>query len=143
MQESMRTEPRFGRDQGPGGRSEPPHRGHVARSLIRRALVVGSLLLFSGGIASLAQADVTIEADGRRILTPPKQIQTALDGVALLSRQDAPAVSGRTMRNGRTLRARPTEPVVVGLVGCPGCTETLHAIGGVFVETRWRLRGRR
>lgn len=38
------------------------------------------------------------------------------------------------------LHARPTQPVSFGLLGCHGCTWTLEALGGIFLDVDERGR---
>ncbi len=72
---------------------------------------------------------------GRSARTGPKGTQSRLDAIALdAPRSAADRRSGRTIRSGRHLRAHPTEEISVGIVGCPGCTILLEALGGVFIE---------
>lgn len=87
----------------------------------------------------------TIEDQGRRTQTGPKGLQVAVDGMPLIEERTSPTVSGYSVaEEGRLLRARPTQPVSVGLLGCPGCTWVLEAIGGVFVDADGRTNfGRR
>lgn len=103
------------------------------------------LLLMLGAPPAASETGLT-EA-GRSSRTGPKSTQSQLDGIPLDSpRSVADRASGRTIRGGRHLEARPTEAISVGIVGCPGCTILLEALGGVFIErdaTRHAPRSRR
>ena len=87
-------------------------------------------------LPSMAAADVSIESQGRFTRTGPKQPQSEFNGRQI----DGPVQerpSGRTLSTrGRHLHAQPTLRVSVGIIGCPGCTEALEAIGGVVVDER-------
>ena len=103
----------------------------LAATLITVAVVLNAPIAFAGV--------ETIEDQGRRTQTGPKGLQVAVDGIPLVEEQTSPTPSGRSVQeNGRLLRARPTQPVSVGLLGCPGCTWVLEAIGGVFVDVDGR-----
>jgi len=111
------------------------------RSLI--GVVTSLPLLLMLGVAPAASETGLTEA-GRSARTGPKHTQSQLDEIPLdappvpsaliPSRAAADRESGRTIRGGRQLEARPTEAVSVGIVGCPGCTILLEALGGVFIE---------
>jgi len=87
-----------------------------------------------------AWSDVERTEAGRSTRTGPKGLQRALDHLSLEEPGGRSRESGRQIRNGRLLRAAPTEPISVGIVGCPGCTTLLQAIGGVFIERPARRR---
>jgi hypothetical protein len=82
-----------------------------------------------------AASETGLTEAGRSSRTGPKGTQSGLDDIPLdAPRSAADRESGRTIRRGRHLAARPTETVSVGIVGCPGCTILLEALGGVFIE---------
>jgi len=108
----------------------------------------GSALLLLLLAAPPAASETGLTEAGRSSRTGPKLTQSQLDEIPLdaplhTPRPAADRESGRTLRGGRHLQARPTEAVSVGIVGCPGCTILLEALGGVFIErdaTRSRHR---
>ncbi len=76
---------------------------------------------------------------GRRIATGSKGEQVSICGRAI---EIAPVVGvapvGRSLLpQGRLLRAAPTQPVSVGIIGSPGCLLILESVGGIFIESRW------
>ncbi len=78
---------------------------------------------------------VELTPQGRRIQTGPKGPQRALDGVLLEEPVASRARIGTAIdEKRRSIRARPNQPISVGLMGCPGCTVVLDAIGGLFVD---------
>ena len=86
-----------------------------------------------------ASADFEITNEGRSARTGPKGTQSRLGEIPLDSPRVLPAESGRQMRGGRHLRAHPNQDVSVGLIGPPGTTTILEAIGGVFIDIgEWR-----
>lgn len=89
-----------------------------------------------------ASAEVGIEPEGRSTRTRAKQIQSEFNGrIVHLDEQDRR--SGRTLGPaGRGLSSEPKQRVSVGIVGCPGCSEALEALGGVVVDGRRWGRGR-
>ena len=93
-------------------------------------------------LAPNASADIEITAEGRSSRTTHKLSQSQLGEIPLDqsgSTSTVPRASGRQMRSGRYLRARPTEDFSVGLMGPPGTTTILDAIGGVFIDLGdWR-----
>ena len=93
-------------------------------------------------LPSTAAADVSIETQGRFTRTGPKQVQSEFNGRPIDgAAEERP--SGRTLSpRGRRLHAQPTQRVSVGIIGCPGCTEALEAVGGVVVDGR-RMKARR
>ena len=113
-------------------RSRP--RASRSPSLIGLSLSLSlfAVLLAPSGPAS---ADVELVDDGRHSRTGPKSEQATLDGIQLLEAQTAPPPSGHSIQiGGRLLTAKPTQPVSVGLLGCPGCMEVLLGVGGVYLE---------
>ncbi len=110
-----------------------------------RTATVALMALLSIAIAPPAWSDVETDPDlGRRTQTGPKQPQVSLDGVNIVNNEPAPRESGYAMtKRGRKLRARPTQPVVVGHVGCVGCREMLRSLGGVFLDVGGRGRNGR
>ena len=87
-------------------------------------------------LPSVANADVSIESQGRFTRTGPKQPHAEFNGRPI----DGAAVghpSGRKLAaRGRRLHAQPTLRISVGIIGCPGCTEALEAVGGIVVDGR-------
>ena len=72
---------------------------------------------------------------GRQIQTGPKAPQRTLDGALLEERDSSVSRTGLAIdETGRSIRAGPSQPISVGLMGCPGCTVVLGAIGGLFVD---------
>ena len=107
------------------------------RSLMATVILVSGLLFAPTALAGVEN----IEDQGRRTQTGPKGPQVAVDGMLLVEPETSPTESGRLVNErGRMLRARPTQPVSVGLLGCPGCTWVLEAIGGVFVDVEEKKR---
>ena len=106
------------------------------------ALIASLAACAALALPSTAVADVSIESQGRFTRTGPKQIQSEFNGRPI---DGAPVErpSGRTLSTrGRGLRAEPTQRVSVGIIGCPGCTEALEAVGGIVVDGR-RMKARR
>ena len=106
------------------------------------------LTLLALGVLALGATPAASETErtdaGRSARTGPKSTQSRLDEIALdIPRSAADRETGRTIRSGRHLQARPTEEVSVGIVGCPGCTILLEALGGVFIERDAPRSGRR
>ena len=102
------------------------------RSLFGAAVSLPLLLALN---AAPAASETGLTEAGRSSRTGPKHTQSQLDEIPLdAPRAAADRESGRTIRGGRHLQARPTEAVSVGIVGCPGCTILLEALGGVFIE---------
>ncbi len=93
------------------------------RALSSIAYIIIALVL----IALPSQAGTELSPEGRRIATGPKSIQQSVDGFDLqLIDQSSPAPGRVLSQSGRSLRAGPTQPVSVGIIGCPGCqTESL------------------
>ncbi len=121
----MRTEPR-------SNRSPRAHRWGASIALAA---------LLALGPALPAPADVKVVRDGRRARTGPKLPQSALDGIPLRDPADAPRESGRELRiRGRKLHSKPSEEISVGLLGCPGCTTVLGALGGIYLDIGLRDR---
>lgn len=88
-------------------------------------------------------ADIEILEGGRRAATGAKLDQSEFNGVPF-GAAPQPTPLGRTIVKGRRLHARPTHPVSVGLLGCPGCNAVLDRIDGLFVDTlpgRWNGPG--
>lgn len=90
---------------------------------------------------AISIAGVTDRDGARRFSTGPKLVQIDnMNG----EQRDAPADHAQVLDqapprepvNRRSFRAAPTEPVSVGLIGCPGCMEILEVVRPVLVE-RW------
>lgn len=101
--------------------------------------VAASLLLSLVLGVPPAASETGVTEAGRSSRTGLKGTQSRLDEIPLdaplhTPRPAADRESGRTIRGGRHLQASPTEAVSVGIVGCPGCTILLEALGGVFIE---------
>lgn len=104
------------------------HRGRRAGA----ATLLITLLILCGPPAF---AGVETHADqGRRTQTGPKEVQIAVNGFPIGDRSPSPTPSGYTFsERGRLLHARPTQSVLVGLIGCPGCDWGLEYIDGLYL----------
>ncbi len=111
--------------------------GHRSCALRARRCVIATVIFMTVLLnTTIALADPgRIDAEGRRNQTGPKGPQVELDGIPLVEISEFPTETGySTEEAGRLLRARPTQPVSVGLVGCPGCTAILGTLGGVLID---------
>lgn len=118
-----------------------PHRGFFsATPRIHGAQIALALSLIL--MCGAASSETLKDASGRRLMTGKK-----LSQINVLGLEPAPAPShavaalprdpgSQVLSTGRYLRTRPTQPVSVGLIGCPGCFSILEAISPVVVERR-------
>ena len=90
---------------------------------------------------TISIADVTDDDATRRFSTGPKLVQ--IDNMNGVPREAAAAHAQvvdqpglRESADRRSFAAGPTEPVCVGLIGCPGCMEILAVVRPVLVG-RW------
>ncbi len=112
----------------------------ICRSSNRLAATLLTVVALLAAPTAFAGSE-TVEDEGRRTQTGPKGWQAAVDGMPLDEEPTSPAESGYVAtKTGRRIHARPTQPVSVGLLGCPGCTWVLGAVGGVFVDVDGRRK---
>ena len=112
----------------------PPTRTtvHPTRRILTAMLLIMATLAW--GTTTWAGVEI-VQDKGRRIQTGPKGPQIVIDGITLHPDPATQAWSGyESTERGRMRHARPTQSVSVGLLGCPGCTWTLEALGGIFPD---------
>jgi hypothetical protein len=136
------SEIRPARDLGPRSEGREPGLATRRPAAIVPYLLFVTLLFALGADPSLADLE-TFEA-GRRFRTPAKLVQSALDGVPLNEPSTQPVEWGLEIyEKVRVYRAYPSQPVSVGLLGCPGCSESLGWLGGIYIDVgRGRQLGR-
>lgn len=103
---------------------------------VKRPVLATVILVIAMMNAPAAWSDTErLDDHGRRSQTGPKGPQAELDGFPIVEVSKSPTETGYSVDDtGRQLRAGPTQPISVGLVGCPGCTVVLEAIGGLYLE---------
>jgi len=113
-----------------------PTKSSAAAVALVAALAVGLVLS-----PAMSFAGVTDRDGARRFSTGPKLVQIDnMNGEQLTAQaahvQVVDQASPREPVKRRSFRAAPTEPVSVGLIGCPGCMEILEVVRPVFVDRR-------
>lgn len=113
--------------------SKPPRtKIHRRRRTAPATVVIMILILCAPPVFAGVE---TIADQGRRAQTGPKEAQIAVNGFPIDHPALTPTPSGYSLsEQGRLLRARPTQSVLVGLTGCPGCDWGLEFIGGLYLE---------
>lgn len=96
----------------------------------RIALVVAAFALAAAPVA----ADVELAPEGRRTLTNTKLVQAGAVGGTLYESPGRQAAGRALSTAGRGAHARPTQPVSVGLLGCPGCLEVLERAPALLLD---------